>query len=338
MGIHDREYIRTKRRPYDGPSSPMSWSFNTWLIVANVAVFVLGMVFYSMRWVVRVDVGGPPGATQFVSMTLLEAFGHFSTAKAAFFQSNTGQTVFGLQFWRFITFQFLHANFLHIFFNMLALWIFGPLVESKMGFKRYAAFYLICGIAGAIMYLILNLAAVVFFPNAVTPPIPGLLGSDPRTPLIGASAGVFGVLMAAAYFRPNDQVVLLFPPIPLKIRTLAYGYVLLALMSLLFGARNAGGEAAHIGGAIAGYFFVRRSHLLHDFFDVFGRSPPAPDSPRARAKQQRSERLKQRARSAGPSDAEVDRILGKVATEGLQSLSEAEKRTLEQASRDKRGG
>jgi hypothetical protein len=132
-------------------------------------------------------------------------------------------------------------------------------------------------------------------------------------------------------------VVLLFPPIPLKIRTLAYGYVLLALVSLLFGSRNAGGEAAHIGGAIAGYFFVRRSHLLHDFFDVFGRSPPAPDSPRARAKHERSERLKHKARSAGPSDAEIDRILGKVATEGLQSLSEAEKRTLEQASRDKRG-
>src|SRR5690606_22281486 len=236
----------------------------------------------------------------------------------------------------FITFQFLHANLVHLFFNMLALWIFGPLVESHMGSKRYAAFYLMCGICGAILYLILNLAAVIFFPNSAQPPIPGLLGSDPRTPLIGASAGVSGVLMAAAYFRPTDQVVLLIPPIPMRLRTLAYGYVVIAALGLLFGSRNAGGEAAHLGGAIAGYFFVRRSHLLHDFFDVLGRSPPAPDSPRARARRERSDRLRKAARSAAPSDAEVDRILAKVATEGLASLTEAEKRTLERASQDKR--
>ena len=110
----------------------------------------------------------------------------------------------GLEFWRFVTFQFLHANWLHLFFNMLALWIFGPLVEAHMGFKRYAAFYLMCGIAGALMYLALNLAAILIGPAAN---IPGLLSNDPRVSLVGASAGVFGVLMAAAgatQFYPVD--------------------------------------------------------------------------------------------------------------------------------------
>ncbi|MGP1310116.1 MAG: rhomboid family intramembrane serine protease, partial [Phycisphaerales bacterium] len=257
MGIADRDYIRTKRRGYDGPGGPTGlgvsgWSFTVWLIVVNIGVFVLDkMVFRTSG--------------------IIERIGHFSTAKAFFFQTPTGQIIFGLEFWRFITFQFLHANFLHIFFNMLALWIFGPLVESRMGFKRYAAFYLVCGVFGAIMYLVLNLTATLLGPGAN---IPGLLFNDPHMPLVGASAGVFGVLMAAAYYRPNDQVVLLFPPIPIRLKYLAYGYVGIAALSLLFGSPNAGGEAAHLGGAIAGFFFVRNSHLLHDFFDVFGKSPP----------------------------------------------------------------
>lgn len=311
MGIHDRDYIRVKRRSYDdGRVSPMGWTFTTWLIVVNVAIFFIDGLL----------LGGA-----------LARFGNFNTAAAFFMQTPTGQTVFGLEFWRFVTFQFLHANMLHLAFNMIALWIFGPLVESRMGFRRYAAFYLVCSIFGALAYLVLNLLG-----STTTLGIPGLLFNDPRTPLIGASAGVFGVLMAAAYYRPNDRIVLLFPPIPLKIRTFAYIYVGIAAFGLLMGTQNAGGEAAHLGGAIAGYFFVRNSHLLHDFFDVFGKSPPPADSPKGRRVAEKRERLKSRA--AAPSDAEIDRILAKVATQGLQSLSDSEKKALERASQSKRRG
>ena len=85
--------------------------------------------------------------------------------------------------------------------------------------------------------------------------IPGLLFTDPKTPLIGASAGVLGVIMACAYIAPNMQVQLVFPPINVRIRILAYFYVGVAFASLFFGGQNAGGEAAHLGGGGGGGVF-----------------------------------------------------------------------------------
>ncbi|HVU64785.1 MAG TPA: rhomboid family intramembrane serine protease, partial [Phycisphaerales bacterium] len=87
------------------------------------------------------------GIARLTPMRIVEAFGHFSTGKA----------FFEFQVWRFLTFQFLHANIPHIVFNMLGLWFVGGLVEEYLGRKRYLAFYLACGFFGAVGYLILNL-------------------------------------------------------------------------------------------------------------------------------------------------------------------------------------
>jgi membrane associated rhomboid family serine protease len=233
-------------------------------------------------------------------MSPVEAWGHFSTA--------TGFLV--IQLWRFVTFQFLHANITHLLFNMFGLWVFGGMVEQYLGSKRYAAFYLTCGIFGAVSYLILNLLG-----NLTSWHLPGVLPASLYTPLLGASAGVFGVIMASAFIAPNAMVVLLFPPIPLKLKWMAYGYVVLALFNLLSGGRNAGGDAAHIGGAIAGAFFIRNAHLLRDFFEVFGPGGRSGRSPRGDIPQ-----------------GEVDRILRKVAQQGLRSLTDSDKRTLQRAS------
>jgi hypothetical protein len=133
---------------------------------------------------------------------------------------------------------------------------------------------------------------------------------------------VFGVIMACARIEPNTVVQLVFPPIPLKIKWLAYIYVAIAAGNLIFGGANAGGDAAHVGGAIAGFFFIRNPHLLMDFFDVFGDS---------RAKANKAAKAGRAAARQGPSAneaAEVDRILAKVATQGLHSLTNAEKATL----------
>lgn len=313
MGIYDRDYARpTARRrapmpPGGGGGVPRlrMLSVNTWLIIVNVAIYIVGAMVPAVgSWMLNV--------------------GHFSTAKVFFFVDTVAtpagpvsRTIYGLEVWRAITFQFLHANFTHILFNMIGLFFFGSLVERFLGRKKYLAFYLMCGISGGLMYLLLNLLGQ-------TPlRLPGILVNDPHSPLIGASAGVFGVIMACAYIAPNSIVQLLIPPIPLKMRTFAYGYVALAAIMLLFGTSNAGGEAAHIGGAIAGFFFIRNSHLLRDFFEVFKNSNKKPNPP-------------SRKRQGGPSDAEIDRILAKVGRSGLHSLTERERRILREGSASKR--
>jgi membrane associated rhomboid family serine protease len=173
--------------------------------------------------------------------------GYFSAVKA----------IHHLQVWRFITYQFLHANVSHIFFNMLALYFFGPLIESYLGSRKYLAFYLLCGIAGAVMYLVLWQL--------------GLLGdTGPYTQLIGASAAIFGVLIAAARVAPDSTVMLFFPPIPMKLKVLAWIMIGIAVYTIFTSGDNAGGEAAHLGGAALGAFLIWQPQLL-DVFTMWPR-------------------------------------------------------------------
>jgi membrane associated rhomboid family serine protease len=237
----------------------------------------------------------------------IHRFGYFSTTEA----------FFRLEVWRLVTFQFLHADISHLFFNMFGLWVFGGLVEEYLGRKRYLAFYLVCGIFGGLLYLVLNLLGW-----GLGLAIPGVLAQHPDVPLIGASAGVFGVIVAAAKVEPNADIIIPFPPVRLPLSWFAYGYVLLALVQLLVNSQkvtqyglplaNAGGDAAHIGGALAGYYFIRHKHLLRDFFDVF------KDSRKARAVHETS------VLADGPSLDEIDGIIAKVDEHGLSSLSPAE--------------
>jgi len=293
MGIYDRDYVRSTRtaprtmaRASTGVGRLRMVSVNTWLIIINAAIFAVGAF-------------SPQLHNAFIN------YGHFSTFWG--FRK--------LEVWRLITFQFLHANLMHVFFNMFGLFIFGSLVEQYLGARRYLAFYLTCGIFGGLMYLLLNLVGLAHIP------LPGALVVSQNTQLIGASAGVFGVILACAYIAPDLTIQLLFPPIPLKMRTFAYAYVAIALFNLLFGGHNAGGDAAHIGGAIAGYFFIRNAHLLTDFFDVFNDSRKHPPG----------------VRRTPPKGDEVDRILAKVRQSGLASLSEREKRALRRATDAGRG-
>ena len=265
------------------------------------------------------------GVASYQSMSPLKRWGFFSTTTAIIGLNAQGNLV-GAQFWRFITFQFLHADFWHVFMNMFGLWIFGPLVERQLGRKRFLAFYLLCGIFGAFLYLMLNFTGVVLSSYGMDA-VPFLLPNDPHVPLIGASAGVFGVLFAGAYLAPN-MTVLLFFLIPIRLVTLAYGLVIFALLTLWTNGSNAGGEAAHLGGALAGFYFIRRQHHLHGFFDFLGRVDPTSRS----AKAKRVGAGSSNARRA-VDDAEIDRILAKIHAKGLNSLTSKEKRILRDSSK-----
>lgn len=252
--------------------------------------------------------------------------GYFSTAKALVQFVPGSWMPLGLEVWRFITFQFLHANIWHLLFNMFGLYFFGSLVEQYLGSKRYLAFYLLCGIAGAAAYLVLNFTGWSVF-TLTGRQLPLLLVNDPGTPLVGASAGVFGVIMASAFLVPNATVYA-FMVIPIRLSLLAYGLVGFALLTVLFGGNNAGGEAAHIGGAIAGWWFIRHPHSLHGFFDFLGRYDPTSRSNAAR----RAGRIRSRA-GGTLENAEIDRILAKIHEKGLQSLTAKEKKVLREASK-----
>jgi len=303
MGIYDRDYVNSSRGMGGGGSASggnifaraPGWTVTTWIIVINVAVHFLMLTI----------------------LPQLYTFGHLSV-HTAFEQ---------LEVWRLITFQFLHdpSSIWHLLMNMFGMWVFGPMVEQYLGRKKYLAFYLVCGLAGGLLFTVLNVLSV-------KTPI-NILPIDFATPLIGASAGVFGVIVACAYVSPNSVIQLLFPPIPLKMKTFAYGYVAIAFISLMMGARNAGGDAAHVGGAVAGFFFIRNSHFLADFFDVFGDSRPGKAKKSKKVRHKSSYRNYNNTRSSGPSQDDIDKILQKVSQKGLASLTEKEKKTLAQASK-----
>lgn len=293
MGIHDRDYVFQKR-----PSDRVSpLSANTWIIIINVIIFVMGALSPAFQ-------------------RAANDWGHLSTYTVTY--------AGGLQFWRFLTFQFLHANLSHVFFNMFGLYMFGAMVEDYLGRSRYIAFYLTTGVMGGLLFMVLN-ALGALAKDAGLQQIPLLLVYDTHIRLVGASAGVFGVIMACAFISPNSIINLLIPPIPMKLRTFAYIYVAMAAANLLFRGKNAGGDAAHLGGAIAGYFLIRNAHLLRDFFDVF------TDSRRPKKRAVPPDRPSPSRQTSRPDEAEVDRILAKVNQQGLQSLSESEKATLRRA-------
>ena len=298
MGIYDRDYIRVGPKSTSGRGWMSAWSINTWLIVVNVGIFFMMAMSPELQ-------------------SALDEWGHYSTAKATFH----------LEVWRYVTFQFLHANFNHVFFNMIALYFFGGMVENYLGRTRYLAFYLVCGIFGAVMYVILNLLGQI--PSAQSLPL--LLINDPTTRLVGASAGVYGVLMACAFIAPNSQILVMFV-FPMRLATAVYLFIGIAFFALFSGSRNAGGEAAHLGGAIAGAYFIRHTQLLRDFFDFFGKATPTKKKRGASGPKARPTRSSRREEL---DEAEVDRILSKVATQGLHSLNDKEKKILRRATESK---
>ena len=237
MGIYDRDYYRDSPRRGGFGMFSMA-SITTWLIVINVAVFFIDRM--SIRFLVDPDTGYVVRYVQPV-----QEWGAFSKFTA----------VDHFQVWRFFTFQFLHANLGHIFSNMLSLYLFGPIVENYFGRRRFLAFYLLCGCSGAFVYLLLLLA--------------GILHGD-QTWLVGASAGIFGVLVAGAMLAPDVTIMLLFPPIPMRLKYMAMILVGWAAYTALTNGNNAGGQAAHLGGAVVGYALIRRPDLLNVFETMGG--------------------------------------------------------------------
>jgi membrane associated rhomboid family serine protease len=173
-----------------------------------------------------------------VAVFLLEASGMVSLGEFALWPPSG----FGSRFeaWQLVTYAFLHGNLAHLFFNMLGLYMFGSEVERLFGSRFYAAYYFGCVVSAALCHL------------AVT----GWMGVPPY-PTVGASGGVYGLLLAFGVYFPHRQVLLLSPPIPLPARMFV---ILFAALELVFGVTGtAAGVAhfAHLGGMIGGWLMIQ---------------------------------------------------------------------------------
>jgi membrane associated rhomboid family serine protease len=243
MGIYDRDYYR-RSLPRGGFAHLSAWSLTTWLIVINIGIFFADGILRRVMMPNIQDLmfSDDPRIVQrawLLMMGPLTHWGYFSTDLA----------VHHAQVWRFITFQFLHASGIHLLVNMAGLFFFGPIVEAHYGERRFIAFYLLCGLAGAVCYLLLNVARV--------------LPEGPETPLVGASAGIFGLLVAAAVVAPDLELFYWFVPVTVKM--LAIGGMLLAVYQVFALGVNAGGEAAHLGGGVLGFALMKNQHWLNPF-------------------------------------------------------------------------
>lgn len=185
-----------------------------YLIIANVAVFFICLLF-------------PP-----VQKFLIDE----GALYPVFYNAN-GTLHFNLHFklWQLVSYMFLHANLPHIFFNMYSLWMFGGVIERTLGRNRFLVFYFISGIGAGLCQILMQL----------------FTADSDLAATIGASGACYGILLAFGLFYPNQRVILLFPPIPIKAKWLVIGYAILEAY-LAFNTNSNIAHFAHLGGMFFG--------------------------------------------------------------------------------------
>ncbi len=141
--------------------------------------------------------------------------------------------------WQLVTYSFLHGGIGHIFFNLFAVYMFGAPLEQVFGPRRYAALWFASVLSGALMQVL----------------VAGITGDV--VPVIGASAGVFGLLLAYGLLFPNRRVMLLFPPIPMPAKVFVLVYGALELFLGVTGMQAGVAHFAHLGGMLGGWLTLR---------------------------------------------------------------------------------
>lgn len=180
--------------------------------------------------------------------------------------------------YQLVTHMFMHGGFMHLLFNMFALWMFGRVLENVWGPKRFFIFYFVTGLGAAIFYTFVNFIEFQYFASKMTPEAvqdiiahgseilsqgqnytgqAGKLNMLLNIPTVGASGAVFGILLGFGMLFPNTELMLLFPPIPIKAKYFVAGYGAIELFS---GLTNSGGNIAHfahLGGMLFGFFMIK---------------------------------------------------------------------------------
>jgi membrane associated rhomboid family serine protease len=150
-------------------------------------------------------------------------------------------TMIGFEPWQVVSYSFMHGSVTHVAFNMLALWMFGGPVESALGARRYTFFYFACVLGAAFA----QMATTHFFQ-------PGDF-----YPTLGASGGVFGLLLAFAILYPHAKMALIFFPVPIPAPIFVAGYMILELVLGVTGTQAGVAHFAHLGGALVGFVLIQ---------------------------------------------------------------------------------
>ncbi len=234
------------------------------------------------------------------------------------------------QIYQLVTFQFLHGGFFHLFGNLLGLYFFGRAVEDILGSAGMLKLYLASGTIGGILEIALQVLLRAIYPQAVP------------SSVVGASAGVFGLIAAYAMHAPDNPITLLifyvFPlTFPLKFLLAFEGIISVFGVAAPFLGKPlwAGGIAhgAHLGGMITGIAWMKWVRTMNTNFEFWQRRPARPtipsSSPKRPARAQRSET--EEIPSAEFISREVDPILEKISAHGIHSLTPRERQILEAA-------
>ncbi|PUB35670.1 membrane associated rhomboid family serine protease [Elizabethkingia sp. YR214] len=223
----------------------------------------------------------------FVATFLLKPIGiDLGVILGAFFPGSPN-----FQFYQVITHMFMHDGYMHIIFNMIALWSFGSAIEMTLGPKKYAIFYFVCGIGAYILFNIVNYIQVDSLINSLVAQgtdieqlfhlsklgINGSFVNDVqnatfrgnpqevqelfdflRTPMVGASGAIYGLLVAFAMLYPDAKIMMLIPPIPIKAK---YLMPFLIIVEFFLGVRDSQGDNvahfAHLGGAVIAFILIK---------------------------------------------------------------------------------
>ncbi len=195
------------------------------------------------------------------------------------------------------SYMFLHGSFGHIFFNMFALWMFGTEIEMTWGSKRFGRFYIYSGLAGALLTLIVFSGQVV--------------------PMIGASAAIYGLLVAYWFMFP-DRMLYIYFMFPVKVK---YAIPGMMLLGLVFAGGNVA-HMAHLGGAIFGFIFMKLDWRPNWFGGKL----------KDLRYKQKTAKLRRNVKQTEDIMKRVDAILDKINEVGIDKISKADRRFLEEAS------
>jgi membrane associated rhomboid family serine protease len=276
MGIYDRDYHRSD---YEEQTSHPQMRFRfpqltpvvKRLLIINVSVFLVCIIIKPLGDLI---------------------YGWFSVDATSIGRS--------LQLWRLIGYQFLHDpnNIMHLLWNMLGLYFLGPTLERFWHSKKFLYFYLICGMAAGVFYLLL-----------------ANFGMVQVGVLVGASGAILGMLAACAILFPQFVVFLFLFPVPIRVAAIIF--IFLYVANIFMGGPNAGGDVAHLAGMTAGAGYVylwpkwknRGKVVLH------------------------TDDWEKKFQKYNELQKEVDRILEKVNRQGISSLTRKEKKILSEATK-----